>query len=334
MHTLSVTALILAGLSPALAGFNASRNDNVAIYWGQNSAQSKGVDPKGPAQDRLSTYCDDPSVDIVLLSFLVALNGTGGEPELNFANLGSARERSGNSTQCDNSTTPMTCPAIEEDIKYCQEKDVTVMLSIGGAASKEQGWKDEQDSIDAGLKVWQMFGPDQHIPGLIRPFGSAVVDGFDIAFEHAVSHVTAFGKAISNGTQEHMKEHGSQFWMSASPICELPNNTPAIDATLNQIKLDILFIQFYNNWPCDANGQQNFIQWNDFTVKKNYVFFAGLPGNEKAAPESGYIPPEELKRNFRKVKEMSQFRGAVLWDASQAWWNDNYQQKVKEELQS
>jgi hypothetical protein len=53
---------------------------------------------------------------------------------------------------------------------------------------------------------------------------------------------------------------------------------------------------------------------------------------EQAALNGGYVAPESLTQTFAKAKGLSQFRGASLWDASQAWWNDNYQQKVKAAL--
>jgi chitinase len=323
MYPLFLTTLILASVSPALAVFDISRNDNVALYWGQNSAQDKSLDPQGPPQQRLSAYCDDSSVDIILLSFLVAMHGPGGEPELNFSNQG-----------CDHSTTPITCPTIEADIKYCQTRGVTIMLSIGGAASKEPGYADTSDAIEAGEKIWAMFGPDQYIPGLIRPFGSAVVDGFDLDFEHPVSHVVAFGTTLSDAGKNYTKKYGGKrFYMSAAPECPLPPPKPSVDATISNVPLDILFVQFYNNAPCDFRLRQNLQQWHDFAFKQGMVFFAGLPASELAA-KSGYVPPDSFSTLTTEAKGLSSFRGAMLWDASQAWWNDNYQRKMKKALQT
>ena len=144
------------------------------------------------------------------------------------------------------------------------------------------GYTAISEATNAGEKAWQMFGPDQGIEGLIRPFGSTVVDGFDLDFEHPVPNVVAFGKTISNLMYEHMKKHGGQkFYMSAAPECPLPNPTPSINATNNEIPLDMVFVQFYNNSPCDLRGTYNFQQWNDFAKKKNMVFFVGLPANVK-----------------------------------------------------
>ena len=42
---------------------------------------------------------------------------------------------------------------------------------------------------------------------VIRPFGSASVDGFDIAFEHDVPNAVAFGKALREHIDQRNKEN-------------------------------------------------------------------------------------------------------------------------------
>lgn len=60
---------LLATSASALAASN-----SVAVYWGQNGAGG---------QDRLSTYCADSNVDVVILSFL---NDFPDPTNVNFAN--------------------------------------------------------------------------------------------------------------------------------------------------------------------------------------------------------------------------------------------------------
>lgn len=50
-------ASVFALLPSALAGFDATSNKNIAVYWGQNSIQG--------TQERLSFYCDSTNRLIV-----------------------------------------------------------------------------------------------------------------------------------------------------------------------------------------------------------------------------------------------------------------------------
>lgn len=58
----SLSKIAVAGtlaLAPSvLAGFKADGQDNISVYWGQNSAN--GADTQG----RLKEYCDDNGIDV------------------------------------------------------------------------------------------------------------------------------------------------------------------------------------------------------------------------------------------------------------------------------
>jgi chitinase len=322
MYLLSLPYLTLFLLSLALAAFHPDSSSNIAIYWGQNSAGGVG----GPHQERLSTYCTSPDIDIILISFLTAMNGADGQPQLNFANHGSSTGDS----RCDGSTTPWTCPEIEADIKACQSKGKTVMLSLGGANSPETGYDDETSAKDGALRVWQMFGPpDISKPDIIRPFGSAVVDGFDFDFEHGVKNIVAFAHALRGFMNNHVER---RFYLSAAPICALPNPIGPIQSLIDAVPLDMVLVQFYNNDPCDVRAGFNFEKWSEWAKDKGTVFLVGLPAKHQAAPAGGYVPPEQLGAVMKKAKGVERMGGVMLWDASQAWWNDEYHRKVKEAL--
>jgi chitinase len=112
----------------------------------------------------------------------------------------------------------------------CQNRGKIIMLSLGGAGSPEIGYADEESAKESAKegakKVWKMFGPpDVSRPGIIRPFGSAIVDGFDFDFEHGVKNIVAFGNALRGLMDNHIDR---RFYLSATPICALPNPTRAI----------------------------------------------------------------------------------------------------------
>lgn len=50
-----------------LAGYHPGASDNIAIYWGQNSA---GAVDAGKSQKTLAEYCSNAAVDIIPIAFL------------------------------------------------------------------------------------------------------------------------------------------------------------------------------------------------------------------------------------------------------------------------
>lgn len=67
----SVSAAALLWAGRALAGYQAGASDNIAIYWGQNSA---GAVDAGNSQKTLAEYCTNSAVDIIPIAFLSNFN--------------------------------------------------------------------------------------------------------------------------------------------------------------------------------------------------------------------------------------------------------------------
>ena len=99
--------LVLLGLSHLAGAFDNNRNDNLAVYWGQNSygtydrlssplpicfdinvaSTGAGHSDTGNFQKTLSTYCADDSIDAFPIAFLNVFYSTGGLPSINLANV-------------------------------------------------------------------------------------------------------------------------------------------------------------------------------------------------------------------------------------------------------
>ncbi|KAJ8106493.1 hypothetical protein ONZ43_g7049 [Nemania bipapillata] len=77
---LASIASILAFAPSAFAGFATSQTNNIAVYWGQNSAGG------ATTQGRLKTYCTDNGIDVINISFLTAIKN----PSTNFASADSS----------------------------------------------------------------------------------------------------------------------------------------------------------------------------------------------------------------------------------------------------
>ncbi|KAF2829193.1 class III chitinase-like protein [Ophiobolus disseminans] len=311
MNLFKLVLWTLIGFSQALMGFDPHSKANLAVYWGQNSVNTHVI---GRAQSRLVDYCNDPSVNIILIAFLVTITDGHGnfKPILDVANQ---------DIHCDHSKSPYTCPQIEEDIKMCQEKNKMILLSFGGATSPERGFDNEEKARRAAAQVWAMFGPPKSDPSdATRPFGKSVVDGFDFAFEGEIPGMGAFGQELYKLMGG--KNKGGRI-ITAAPQCPLPGR----DSMFNQIPLDAVFVQFYNNPQCNYN----FHEWNDWAANKHANWFIGLPASEGAG--AGYIPPGgQLDSTLRRAKALDHMGGAMLWDFSQAVNNHNYHTAVKKAL--
>lgn len=291
-------------LSVALS-FNINSDSNIALYWGQNSEGS---------QTRLRDYCDDNS-DIILLSFITSFPNN---LQLNFAN------------QCDDtfSSGLLKCDNIGEDIKYCQKKGKIVMLSMGGA-SGSYGFLSDSEGEDFAKVLWNKFagGSDDE-----RPFGDAIVDGFDFDFEQNQQTGIA---ALGNGLRDQFKKDSSkQYYLSGAPQCPYPD--ASVGDLMTNVDLDFAFIQFYNNY-CNLGSNFNWDTWQDYasndSPNKNIKLFLGQPGGPTGAG-SGYNDLSVLKKYINQVKNTANFGGVSLWDASQAYSNINNGVNYAESIKS
>ncbi|KAF2498295.1 glycoside hydrolase [Lophium mytilinum] len=258
------------------------------------------------------------------MSFLVQFNGNGGQPVMNFANQGD---------KCTlfDGTSLFKCPEIEADITACQQTyGKTILLSVGGATYTEGGFSSSDAAVSMANKVWAMFGPQQSGSSALRPFGSAVIDGFDFDFEATVSNMPAFGNQLRSNMDS---TTGKKYLLTAAPQCPYPDaaDGPMLDGS---VSFDAIFIQFYNNY-CGVSSyvagatdqwNYNFNTWDTWaknTSKNKAVkVLVGVPGNTGAG--AGYIAPDKLAAVLKYSAQYSSFGGVMIWDASQAYANSGF----------
>lgn len=277
--------------------FSSSANNNIAMYWGQNSVGS---------QQPLASYCQSNAADIVILSFLYQFPNI----QLNFANA------------CEGSFTEagtLHCPQIAEDIKICQGLGKKVLLSLGGA-SGAYGFTSEDQGADFATKLWNTFGNSQDQTN--RPFDDAVVDGFDFDIENNdQTGYVALGKELRNLFAQ---DTSKQYYLSAAPQCPYPDQS--VGNVLSEVEIDFAFVQFYNNY-CSLGPLFNWNTWLDYaqntSPNKNIKLFLGLPG-APAAAGSGYADPSTVSKYLTsEIMSSPYFGGISLWDAASAWSNVN-----------
>lgn len=184
--------------------------------------------------------------------------------------------------------------------------------------------------------VWDMFGPVPSGKTVDRPFGSAVVDGFDFDFESTANNLPAFGaklRSLMDGAG------GKKFYLTAAPQCVFPD--AADGATLDAVAFDFVMIQFYNNWCGVSNFQEgsstqnafNFDVWDKWAKgSKNpgVKLLLGIP----AAPGAGggYTNGSKLKAAINFSQQFSSFGGVMMWDMSQLYSNNGFLSEVLSDI--
>ncbi|KAJ0109052.1 hypothetical protein J7T55_002244 [Diaporthe amygdali] len=325
MHVIATFAAVL--LSLVSAGFNPSSKTNVAVYWGQNSYGQSN------SQQRLSTYCSDTDIDIISISFLTEITN----PVVNFANAG-------DNCTVFTGTTLLSCPQIEEDIQLCQGSyDKTIMLSVGGATYTEGGFSSPAAAITAANNVWAMFGPVQSASSVKRPFGNAVIDGFDFDFESSTQNMAPFASQLRVLMTAATTAGGKSYYLSAAPQCPYPDVADN-DMLNGGVSFDFIQVQFYNNY-CGVNSfvigastqpSYNFDTWDNWaktgSANPAVKILVGIPANTGAG--AGYTSGSVLQATIDYSQAFASFGGVMMWDMSQLYKNPGFEEEVVQYLGS
>ncbi|KAJ5108671.1 Glycoside hydrolase superfamily [Penicillium angulare] len=322
-------SVLLASLGAVQGKLDLTSDKNIAVYWGQNSIQAATKAAHG--QQPLSEYCKNDDIDVIPMAFEMMINGPGGAPEVDF---------SVDSEDCEvfEGTQLKHCPKIAEDIKTCQEKGKTILLSIGGATYNEGGFKSDSEAKDGAALIWETFGPKQSGSKAKRPFDDAVLDGFDFDFEATVSHMAPFANELRALMD---KDDSKQYFLTAAPQCPYPD--AADKEILNgPVSIDAVWVQFYNNFcgvnnfnKDEKNSKYNFEEWDNWakTVSKNkdVKVIMGVPADTTAA-STGYVPADKLADVIEYSKKFESFGGVMMWDVSQAYANEGFIDSVRKAL--
>lgn len=285
---LSTITAMAASFGMAQA-FSASANDNVVLYWGQNSAGT---------QKSLGSYCQSTDADMYVISFLTDFPKTGM-----------------NIVGCNDffpGTNILNCPNLAGDIKTCQGLGKKVLISLGGAVGT-YGFTSDSQAEDYADTLWNLFGGGT---SSTRPFGDAVIDGFDLDIENNNNVGYA---ALTNKLRQNFA--GGNYYITGAPQCVYPD--ASLGDALEHGYFDFVFVQFYNN-PCGVDKAGfNWNTWRDYAASSrnpNVKIYLGIPGSSSAAG-SGYTLPGGIETIVSKIKGDSCFGGIMMWDASQAFSN-------------
>lgn len=267
----------------------ASVGGGIAIYWGQNGNEGT-----------LTETCATGRFSYVNIAFLFKF-GNGQTPEINLAG------------HCNPAANG--CTAISDGISYCQKRGIKVLLSLGGGVGS-YSLASEEDAKNVSLYLWNNFlggwSPS-------RPLGNATLDGIDFDIELG-------SNLYWDDLARYLKGYGccqgrKEVYLTAAPQCPFPDNF--LGAALNTGLFDYVWVQFYNNPPCQytsGNSSDLLSSWDRWTSSiRAGRFFMGLPAAPQAAG-SGYIPPETLTSEILPVIRRSrEYGGVMLWSK---FWDD------------
>lgn len=216
------------------------------------------------------------------------------------------------------------------------------MLSIGGATYTEGGFSSSDAAVAAAQTVWATFGPVQSGSTVDRPFGDAVVDGFDFDFESTTQNMAPFASELRSLMDA---DTSKQYYLSAAPQCPYPDQADN-DMLDGAVSFDFIMVQFYNNYcgvntfvPGDGADQPyyNFDTWDTWaqTVSANpdVKVLLGIPANTGAAG-SGYTTGSALEAAIQYSETFSSFGGVMMWDMSQLYANTGFLDDVVSDLGS
>lgn len=260
-----------------------SHGGGIAIYWGQNGNEGT-----------LAATCATGRYTYVNIAFLIKF-GNGRTPELNLAG------------HCNPASTN-GCTAVSNSIRSCQSRGIKVMLSIGGGVGS-YSLASQADAKNVADYLWNNYLGGKSSSR--RPLGDAVLDGIDFDIELGSTRywddLARYLSAYSN--------QGKKVYLTAAPQCPFPDRF--LGAALNTGLFDYVWVQFYNNQPCQyTSGNINNLvrSWNRWTSTVNAgKIFLGLPA-APAAAGSGYIPPNVLTSQILPViKSSAKYGGVMLW---------------------
>lgn len=255
----------------------------IAIYWGQNGNEGT-----------LAQTCATGRYAYVNIAFLYKF-GNGQTPEINLA--GHCNPANGG------------CAIVSSGIKSCQQRGIKVLLSLGGGVGSYT-LASKNDAKSVAEYLWNNFLGGKSTS---RPLGDAVLDGIDFDIELGS---TLYWEDLALSLSSYGQK-GRKVYLTAAPQCPFPDRN--LGTALNTDLFDYVWVQFYNNPPCQYSSTSGSISnlinsWNRWTTSiKAGKIFLGLPA-APAAAGSGYIPPNVLTSQILpQIKSSPKYGGVMLW---------------------
>ncbi|KAG9632704.1 glycoside hydrolase, partial [Aureobasidium melanogenum] len=291
--------------------FETSRQDNVAVYYGQTPNTKTGD---------LMELCRNSNVDIVVLAFVTSFFTNEGFPSVNF---GPACQ---GSTAAQQLQAPglQNCTDLAPEIVSCQQLGKPVLVSLGGYYSNVT-FTSDNEAIQLAQNLWDLFGAGNGLDASLRPFGSIVIDGFDL--DNESKDPTSYTTFAHAPRTLFASDTSKKYYLSSAPQCPRPDASIPVST---MALCDFVFVQFYNNPSCDLSSDgfaTSFADWSDDMLAANNETKVFVGAGASASAGSGYVEGDALGHQISLARELytTNLGGIMLWDGVQGLVNvDEY----------
>ncbi|KAM3455032.1 hypothetical protein MY3296_002602 [Beauveria thailandica] len=300
----------------AAAGVAAAAGTNVAkfnAYWGQS----------GPWDETLRKRCDE-GADYISLSFVNSSPEK--NPDTNYPGINFAGHCWATAFQAANGKESQLldhCGTIIDDLQYCRDKGIKMLLSIGGVWNEKTAdyrVTTEKNGREFANFLWGAFGPYDPSWTGPRPFDKndkerTAVDGFDFDLELPKVNGKHFDNKPWIAMADQFRTLSKDVFITGAPQCPTSDEWFSMKEMIQKTQFDALFIQFYNNPGCDlVSGTFNYKAWEGIIAasdkSKNAKLFVGIP----AVPSNGYVAPKDLEKIVCPIAKRPSFGGISIWD--------------------
>ncbi|KAM3550363.1 hypothetical protein ARSEF4850_008379 [Beauveria asiatica] len=299
----------------AAAGVAAAAGTNVAkfnAYWGQS----------GPWDESLRQRCDE-GADYISLSFVTSSPEK--NPDTNYPGIGFSAHCWATAFEANGKKSQLLdhCGTIINDLQYCRDKGVKMLLSIGGVWNEKTAdyrVTTEKNGREFADFLWGAFGPYDPSWKGPRPFDKSptehsAVDGFDFDLEIPKVNGKHFDNKPWIAMADQFRTLSKDVFITGAPQCPTSDEWFSMKEMIQKTQFDALFIQFYNNPGCDlVGGTFNYKAWEGIIAasdkSKNAKLFVGVP----AVPSNGYVAPKDLEKIICPIAKRPSFGGISIWD--------------------
>ncbi|EAQ92353.1 hypothetical protein CHGG_00588 [Chaetomium globosum CBS 148.51] len=278
------TAATTGAPAHVASDFDPQSSGNVAVTFGLPGAEVEGT---------LLEICSDPNVDVVILGFLSEVTyGVSIYPRLQLNPCMTSTQ----SSQMKKLAPGLSYyPTIEADITECQTKyGKKIFLSIGGEGNTLPLASDEDAITFVNLRLGNSSGPQVILTLRSAPFGSAVLDGYDLNTQTRRMAPANFDTFATTLRSHFGADTARDYFLSATPGCSY------LDISIHPGYLaqsNFVWPRFYNNSRCEI-GSAGFLGaikgWSaalagnalpslDSTPGRTHLYI-GLPARQDMVP--------------------------------------------------
>jgi chitinase len=138
---------------------------------------------------------------------------------------------------------------------------------------------------------------------------------------------TGYSTFVSRMRSNFAQDTSKTYYLTAAPQCPYPDQSVPLDICT---QLDYVWVQFYNNGDCNV-ARSGFIEavqnWSG-GIGDARLFIGAVAS--AADGDQGYVDSDTFISALEEIEGMNltNFGGAMLWEAQLAVNNDNYQEAV------